>query len=64
MLAADTFMQFSAIHDISSAAMPRSDNLHSKSIDFNNSRILSAQSAADSPPKIFAIFANFSSFAL
>ena len=59
--AADTFMQFSAIHGISSSAMPRSDSLHSKSMAFKSSRILSAQSAADFPPKIFAMFPNFSS---
>ena len=34
---------------------------HSKSMAFKSSRILSAQSAADFPPKIFAMFPNFSS---
>ena len=58
MLAAETFIQFSAIQGISFSSMPRSESLTSRSRFFRRVLIFGAKSSAVIPPNILAIFAN------
>ena len=55
MLAAETFIQFSAIQGISFSSMPRSESLTSRSRFFRRVLIFGARSSAVIPPNILAI---------